>query len=476
MKWDRVNLNRRDLLKIAGVGAVSAALPGCSDNTASVAKKPVGITGIDGRRVLPWSNWSGNQSCQPNQRLVPRNESQLIEAVKNSQQPIRCVGSSHSFSNIVATDNTLMSLARFRGVKNIDKATRQVDIAAGTRLADIGEPLWEAGLGLINMPDIDTQSLAGAIATSTHGTGKTLGSMSSTVQQITMINGQGDKVICSAEQNSDVFNAARNNIGMLGVATEFRLQAKQRYHLKERSWMLPLGEGLAQIEQQRDQHRHFEAYALPHADYILFISLDEVDQETFAKAPAVENNGDAYETFRTLAKVIDYAPFMRSFIMNRGAATVDPEERYGRSHDIFGNLRDIRFNEMEYSIPAEHGVECLSEILATIKKHDVDVIFPLEYRYVKADDVWLSPFYQRDSCSISCHNFHDRDYKKYFALLEPIFKKYQGRPHWGKIHTLEQSQLSALYPRWDDFMKVRQQMDPQNKFVSNNLKELFSIG
>jgi len=164
---------------------------------------------------------------------------------------------------------------------------------------------------------------------------------------------------------------------------------------------------------------------------------------------------------------------MCNTIINSAASSIEPEEYAAKSYEIFSNLRDIRFNEMEYSIPAELGPKCLKEILDVIKEKDIDVIFPLEYRYVKGDDIWLSPFYGRDSCSISCHNFHDLDYKKYFALVEPILLKYDGRPHWGKINTLGHNELMARFPRMKDFLEVRKEIDPEGKFLNSYLKQVF---
>ncbi len=472
MDHTKIRLNRRNLLKLAGAGITTAILGGCSESQSPTAAS-VDKVGKNGKRVLPWKNWSGNQASQPSLRLVPKNEEQIIDAVVNSKQTIRCVGAGHSFSPLVPTDETLMSLARLRGIDSVNLATQQVDIWAGSRLSTLGTPLWQQQLGLLNMPDIDTQALAGAIATSTHGTGISLGSISSSVTNLRIISASGEIIECNPEQTPELFHAATNHLGALGVVTRVRLQTRPAYYLKERIWMMKLDEGLEQIETLRDTHRHFEMYALPHADYILAITQDEINPEEVS-----ENHNevsDAYETFRSIANVIDWLPFMRSRIINSAASSVEPEKRSGRSFEIFSNLRDIRFNEMEYSIPAELGPKCLKEILDTIKSHNIDIIFPIEYRYVKGDDIWLSPFYGRDSCTISCHNFHDRDHKKYFALVEPIFWKYEGRPHWGKIHNLNHKELLAIFPKMSDFLQVRQQIDPAGKFLNAYLKKIFGL-
>lgn len=471
---------RRLALKSIGVGVGISALsliPGCRRSNEQVVQShpsPPGIIGKDGRPVLPWKNWSGSQSAQPSLRKVPKHEEQLRDIIVTSQQNIRCVGAGHSFSPLVPTNDTLISLARLRGIKHIDRETSRVDIGAGTPLSQIGDPLWEAGLGLINMPDIDTQALAGAIATSTHGTGVGLGSMSSDVTALRLMDAQGEIVECSANTNSDIFHAARNHLGTLGVVTQIQMQARPKYKLQEDSWVLPLHDALEQAESLRDSHRHFEMYAFPHADYTLMLTMDEVDIQ--APNKPLSTTQSSSESFRTAADWTERLPFLRSFIMNRGLQAVEKDQRTDRSYRIFGNLRDILFNEMEYSVPAEYGVACLKEILDTIKKHRLDIVFPIEYRYVKQDDIWLSPFYQRDSCAISCHNFHDKDYRAYFAAIEPIFHKYDGRPHWGKINTLSTADFRARYEKFDDFLKVREALDPTGKFTNSYIQNVLEVG
>jgi FAD-linked oxidoreductase len=476
MKIDRINLNRRSILKAATALGVSSTLglTACSKVENKVITQPIkGAIGKNGKEVAPWRNWSGNQSSTPNERLIPKNTQELSSMIKDTKQHIRLVGAGHSFSPLVPTNETQMSLAYFSGITNIDKEKKQFDVAGNTFLASVGEQLWKNDLSLENMPDINTQTFAGAIATSTHGTGIKYGSMSSTVKKINIVNGLGEEISCSEKENTDIFNAARTNIGTLGAVTNLRIQAQKKYHLKETSWMMDLQEGLEQAHTLRDSHRHFEFYALPHADYILGLGFEKVSENELLKEKV--NSGDAYETFKTMSKVIDFVPFMRSFIVNKGASTVGKEVRTGRNYEIFGNVRDMLFNEMEYSIPAEHGVACLREILDTIKQQNIDVIFPIEYRYIKADDIWLSPFYQRDSCAISCHNFHDKDYKKYFAAIEPIFWKYDGRPHWGKIHTLTAKEQSARYPMFNEFLRVRKAMDPKNIFTNEHINSVLGL-
>ncbi len=480
VNFDKFNVDRRRFLKgasAAGVASVAGLSAGCAEqkpfDPSHHATTLQGALDKDGNRVYPWVNWSGNQSSEPTLRAMPQSLDELVHFVKNADQRIRLVGNGHSFAPLVPTNETLMSMAYFNGITNIDKATKQFDVAANTVLAYVGVELWDAGLSIINMPDINTQTFAGAIATSTHGTGINYGSMSTQVVEMTFVNGRGEVITCSKDKDKDIFDAARCNIGSLGAVTSLKVQAEDSYHLRERSWMMDLEEGLEQLETLRDNISHFEAYALPHADYILGIDIERIDESELGAEKV--SNGDAYETFRTISNIVEKVPFLKRFIINTACSTVEEEVKTGRNYQVFGNVRDIRFNEMEYSVPAEYGVKCLREILHAIKSTNSDVIFPIEYRYVKGDDIWLSPFYQRNSCSISCHNFHDKDYKKYFALLEPIFLKYQGRPHWGKLHTLTAQQQAANYAKFNDFLAVRQDMDPKGLFTNAHIEQVLGL-
>ncbi len=475
MSYRDPNINRRQMLKAVGTGlAACTTLASCSkDNAVQTQPLAPKVIGSNGRPVLPWSNWSGNQRSQPTERSVPRSEDQLIKLIKESKQSIRCVGAGHSFSPLVPTVETLISLARLRGLKSADPIAKQATFGAGTLLGQTGEPLWEHGLALANMPDINTQSIAGAIATSTHGTGSTYGSLSSDVRDLRIISSGGEVINCSASENADVFNAARANLGALGVLTEVTLDVRDAFNLHEQQSILPNIEAYILADQYLKEGRRFEMYAFPYGDYSMMITLDETDKPIDDEHDYAESGDSILE----LKKWTERLPWLRSFLVNTALkdAAGPMSTRVNRSYTVFGNLRNVRFNEMEYSVAAEDGMECLAEILHTIKKQKLEVVFPIEYRYVKADDIWLSQFYKRDSCAISCHNFADRDYKKYFAALEPIFLKYDGRPHWGKIHTLTANDFSEKYEHWNDFKRVRSNLDPNGLFLNKHIKELFIL-
>lgn len=466
-----LKLTRRHALQAVGAGLFTSSLVGVTgcENSPEQPTGPVPKNGI-----MPWSNWSGSQVCYPAERTRPRNIQQLAELLRDTEGKIRAVGAGHSFSGLVPTDETMLSMARFRGISHINHETKEVTAGAGTRLASFGDELRKNQLGMINMPDVNTQSLAGAIATSTHGTGQRFGSLSHYVTALTLVTAQGETLNCSTTENKDIFDAARCNIGALGIITDITFQVRDSYYLKEHSEMLPLEEAFERMEEMRVAQKHFEAYGLPHSNHVLLIEFTEISkEESEANQKEASETGDAYESFRTMSNVIETAPFLRGMIMNLAPRTVGIEERYGAWNEIFGNVRDIRFNEMEYTVPADDGLACFREVLETIKEKNIDVIFPIEYRYIKEDNVWLSQFYKRPGAAISIHNFHDKPYEDYFAEMEAIFDRYEGRPHWGKIHNKTEKEFAGLYPKWEDFKKLRTQLDPKRRFINKHLETIF---
>lgn len=424
-------------------------------------------------RVIPWRNWSGAQQCFPSARVAPADESELSELLRASVGPVRAVGAGHSFSPLVPTSGVLVSLDRMQGLVEHDSATDQATLRGGTRLGNTGEMLSAVGQALSNMPDIDQQTLAGAIATSTHGTGITFPSLSGNVTALRLLTASGEAVDCDAMRNPDLFQAARVSLGSLGMITRVRLQNRKPFRLHERNWLQRTDELLEQIEELRDTNRHFELMPITHSDYSLAITLNETTDEPSAEEEV--DDADSIELLRTIHKYFGEYPNARRRVMNGLARLIGDSEKIDESWKVFANVRDTRFNEMEYEVPAEQGPACLREVLNTIRDQNLDTWFPLEYRYIKADESWLSPFYQRDSASISVHQFYAMDYHNLFARIEPIFWKYGGRPHWGKLHSLTARQLSSLYPRWDDFSELRFELDPAGKFINSHLRDLFGV-
>ena len=419
---------------------------------------------------LPWRNWAGNQACRPAARLAPESEDALRAALKRAAGPVRPVGAGHSFSGLVPCDGTLLASDLVEGIASVDAAACRAEVFAGTRLHALGPLLAQHEQALPNQPDIDYQTLGGAVATATHGTGARFGSLSSYVTALTLATPHGELISCDATRQPELFGAARCSLGALGVVTRLRLQNQRPVRLVETTRFEPIEELLDAAPHRRDALRNFELYALPHATLGIAI---ETDEAAGAEAPRGVEDPEAAARLRSLFRAVGWLPGVGGFLYDRllrRAVTEAETVRVGASFQVLAHPRLLRFREMEYTVPAEAGPSCLREILRTIRERDIPVVFPIEYRYVKRDDIWLSMFHARDGCSISVHQYADEDHTAYFAAIEPIFWRYEGRPHWGKLHTLGAERLAALYPRWRDFGELRRTLDPEGRLLNAHLR------
>ena len=429
-----------------------------------------------------WSNWSGWVKSWPKMIAEPENEEELCTLVRNGAAPVRVAGSGHSFTPLVGSDGTIVTLRHMAGIIEHDAVAATARIRAGMTIRDLGPALFERGLGLVNQGDIDRQALAGAVGTGTHGTGGELGSLSAGVVGFRLVTANGDVVTASRDENPDVFDAGRVSFGSLGIMSEITMQCRPAYALEESGGAMPVDEVLRRAPELRDANRHFEFFWFPFADLAIVKILSETDQKPKPRRRRPDGELTRDDKVFTLAcEVTRYAPFLRgpaqkfltSSSTRYSTGTLSAPGRVRWSHEAFPSDRNVRFNEMEYAVPAERGPDCIREVGEHMRKCGVNFLFPLEFRYVAADDAWLSPFYQRDSVTISVHQYHRQPYTKLFEGVEAIFARHEGRPHWGKIHSLKAEQLSKLYPHWDDFQSVRKRLDPEGRFLNPYLKRIF---
>ena len=447
-----LSLDRRGFLKAlaatAGAGAVPALARAADDGSGG-----------------QWQNWSGNQSARPRNLAYPATEEALQQLLAATTGTVRAFGGSHSFSGVVPTDDTLVSLEAMAGLRGRDGDV--LHFGAGTRIAQAGDQAWGEGRSLINEPDINLQSLAGAIATSTHGTGVGLPSLSAQVAGLTLLDMDGQRHRLTAA-DGDLFDAARCSVGALGLVTEVSLRTAPAYRLEEHTWTLPLDEAMDFVEQEKDNFRNIEFFAFPLGGtaVVKTMTLTEREDDNLEQ----DDSNDLLEMVSELAM---RAGWLTSTLQKLVTFFVEDTRRWGPANKIYANRRTVRFNEMEYTVPAEQGVTCLRQVCEAIREQDINVFFPIEFRYVAADDTMLSMFSQRPGATISVHQYYKQDYRPLFEAAEPVLRRFQGRPHWGKLHSLGAAQLRELYPRFDDFLALRQELDPQGRLLNDHLKRLF---
>ena len=419
--------------------------------------------------MATWRNWAGNQKASPLSIDTPRDVGELAALVASAAdlgQKVKAVGSGHSFTSAAATNGRMVRLENLRGILHIDRASSQVTVGAGTRLSDLNTLLHAEGLALANLGDIAYQTVAGAISTSTHGTGKALTGLAGQVVAMKLINGQGQIIECSKSVNSHIFDVARVSVGALGIITEYTLQAVPSFRLRALEQPTRLDDVLDNVHDLASAHDHFEFFWIPHTKWALTKRNNRTEDEL---QPLPRVKGWIEKTFMenyafgALCRVGRARP---SLIPRLATAlpSSGSREYVDQSFKIFASPRIVRFYEMEHAVPVEALVPALKEIRAMVDRKGYLLNFPVEVRFTKGDDVPLSTAYGRDSAYIAVHVYKGMECEPFFRDVEDILRSYDARPHWGKMHYRDAEELSKLYPRWDEFIALRNQLDPQRTF------------
>ena len=425
-----------------------------------------------------WKNWAGNQVANPISIEAPssiEDVSRLVAVAASKGEKVKPVGSGHSFTSAAATDGRMLRLDKLSGISTVNREKCQVTVGAGTRLSDLNNLLHSEGLALANLGDIAYQTVAGAISTSTHGTGTTLTGLAGQVTAMTLVAGDGRIVECSPTVNPDVFDVGRVSVGALGVIAEYTLQVVPAFRLRAMEQPMRLDDVLDNIHELTAEHDHFEFFWIPHTKWAL-TKRNNRTEEDLAPLPRVK--GWVEKTFME-----NYA-FGALCRLGRARPSLIPRlatalpssgsrEYIDQSYKIFASPRIVRFYEMEHALPVEHVAPALRDIRSMIERKGYLLNFPVEVRFTKGDDVALSTAFGRDSAYIAVHVYKGMEYQPFFRDVEDILRGYNARPHWGKLHYREAQELSTLYPRWNDFIALRDKLDPQRTFANAYTDSVF---
>lgn len=461
-------ISRRTALLAGGAGVVAVAGGGVFLATRE-KPEPAAPASVNPQGRMLWRNWSGIESAYPAVRSAPKTEAEVAQTLKTAAAPIRPVGAGHSFTGLVPTSGTLMTLDQVAGIERWEG--EEAVVWTGTRLGALGPALAAKGRAMPNLPDINKQSLGGAIGTGTHGTGTAFKAIHGDITALRLATVGGEVLECDATHNADVFNAARVSMGGLGVITQVRLKTSANARLHRHVWIEPLADTIAKAEDRWAKHRNYEFYAVPFTDLAANITHDET--QAAATAPTASSDDVFLEALKQLRNLLGFSTPLRKAAAKALLGGTKPEEAVGEGWKLLSTERPVRFNEMEFHLPPETQMAALREVVAAIETHRKDVFFPIELRRIAADDAWLSPFNGGPRGSVAVHCYYKDDYRFLFDLIQPIFLKHGGRPHWGKLHSLKAPQLAKLYPDWEAFQAVRRRLDPQGRMLNPYLRELF---
>jgi FAD-linked oxidoreductase len=466
-------LSRRSLFLLMA-GAATAGGGAWAASQVGQQPEPPTPPGQDAQGRLLWRNWSGIQTAYPQQREAPADEGELVELVRAAPGPIRPVGSGHSFMPLVPTQGTLVTLDRMAGLVSHDADSMSATVRAGTRLADLGAELAGVGQEMPNLPDINKQSLGGALATGTHGTGASLPALHGNVTALRIVTGRGEVLDCDATRNADLFQASRVGLGAFGIVTQVTLRNSPLRRVERNVWVQPLEQTLADWPRLRAQHRNVEFYYLPFSDMSAVITHDETDAPPTPRPPAQDN--EALLDLKRLRDWLGWSPGLRRRLARQVLGSLEPERVVDESWRLLSNERPVRFNEMEFHLPLDAQPQALREVITAIERTRNDVFFPIEARAVAPDDAWLSPFQGRMTGSIAVHAYYKDQYDFLYEIVEPILRRYGGRPHWGKLNRLNAADFIALYPHFSDAIALQREVDPYGRFLNDYLRGIMAHG
>ncbi|WP_280230933.1 D-arabinono-1,4-lactone oxidase [Nocardia cyriacigeorgica] len=420
-----------------------------------------------------WMNWAGDQQCTPASVAAPRNRNELADLLgqaADAGRQVRVAGSGHSFTDICLTDGLLLDLSRMNRVLDVDRANGLARVEAGLTLHAASPALHNHGLAFPNLGDIDAQTIAGAIATATHGTGATLQNLSAAVHSVELMRPDGSVVELNEQSDPDGWRAARVNLGALGVVTAMTLRLVPSFVLEGIERPVPVEEVLDDLDTYVEGNDHFEFYMFAHSPLAMTKRNNRVDLAEQPRPQLVDWFADilmSNYTFDALCRLGRRQPRLVPWI-HRGAAYAGSYRRQvDRSYRVFASPRLFRFTEMEYAIPREHSAEAIRAIKELSTRFDTPM--PIEVRWVAPDDAFLSPAGGRDTCYIAVHMYQGMDFEPYFRACEAVFDRFDGRPHWGKRHFQTARTLRGRYPEWDRFAEVRRRFDPKGVFANGYL-------
>ena len=392
-----------------------------------------------------------------------------IRRATERRLPIHAAGSGHSFTEAALTEGAMVRLGVLDRFLDADPASGVVKVEAGITLNALSEALWERGLALENLGDIDRQTLAGAISTATHGTGARFQNLSAQVEAMELVLADGSLLSVSSQSDPDAHLATRVGLGALGVIYSVTLRTVPAFVMRRVDSPLPVGETLASLDELANANEHFEFYVFPYTDTALVIERNRVEGpprprgrvSAYVNEILIENRA-----MDLLARTGRRFPAAIPRLARFASRQFSRSERTDRSYRVFASERRVRFTEMEYALPREHGAEAVRRVLALVRERRLPVGFPIEFRVVASDDAYLSTAYGRETAYVAVHQYQGAPWREYFRAVEEIMSSYGGRPHWGKRHFQTAATLRELYPRWDDFQRVRARLDPQGTFAN----------
>jgi FAD-linked oxidoreductase len=393
-------------------------------------------------------------------------------------------GSGHSFTPTAVSDGVLLRPDGMTAIRAVDPAAGTVTVEAGCPLHVLNAELLSRGLSLANMGDIQVQTVAGATQTGTHGTGRDVGGMAAQIAGLELVLADGSIVTCSAESpaggpagtvGSGLFDAARLGLGALGIVTAVTFSVVPAFLLEAREEPMSWSRVISELDELTADNEHFEFYWFPHSEGCL------TKRNNRTQGPArplarwrylLDDEFLSNSLFGATCQLGRRVPAVIPTVNSIAARALGSRTYVDAAYRVFTSPRRVRFKEQEYAVPRAALSDVLAEVKSLIGRRDWRISFPIEVRVAPADELWLSTAYGRDSAYIAIHVFHSAAHENYFDEVEAIMTAVGGRPHWGKMHTRDADYLAGVYPRFTDFVALRDALDPDRRFGNAYLTQV----
>ena len=434
-------------------------------------------------------NWDETLECRPKHFYRPESEEEIQEIVREASdagETVRTFGAGHSWSPLVLTDDTLINLDKLDRIVSVDVEHQRVTVQAGIRLKELNQVLPKHNLGMKNLGSIGEQSIAGAISTATHGTGLRLGGLHTQIVGMNLVAGNGQLLGISEDGDRELTAAARVGLGALGIITQVTIQCVPYYNLERKAQPLPFDEALNRLGDLVNDNERVRLYWFPYTDVIQVATMNRTEdpptprnrfKEWFTDVVIkrklmeilVETGYDLYQ-LPGLDVHIDVVDDVNRFSAKVGWVK---EEVVAPYNYILNIPMPPEHSECEYAVPVERAEEAVRLTRRIIEENDYHVNFPVEVRFVAADEAMLSPAHGRDVCYVGAYTFGEEFARPFFDRFEREMKQLGGRPHWGKRLTLSREEAWKLYPMYGRFNEIRKELDPTGVFANAFIRDLF---
>ncbi|GAA3211962.1 D-arabinono-1,4-lactone oxidase [Microbacterium terregens] len=427
-----------------------------------------------------WQNWSRTESVRPQRIELPASTAAVQRAVNAAAargMPVKAIGAGHSFTGIAVAVGVLLDLTDLTGLVSVDRDRGRVTLRAGTRLHQVPKLLAPYGLAMQNLGDIDRQSIAGAISTGTHGTGARFGGLATQVTGATLVTADGQLLTVDENENSELLGAVALGLGALGILVEVTLQCVPAFLLHAVERPDPLDAVLDSLDALVAASDHFEFYWFPHTDRAMTKTHTRLPESAVRdRLPPLRKwvddvalGGVAHQVACSIARTV---PATAPAINRLSSKVWSDREFTDASSRVFATERLVRFREMEFALAAENVRPAFDAVRTLIEDRAWRIAFPVEVRFAAADDLWMSTAHGRASGYIAVHRYWRDDHTEYFDAVEQIMVGFDGRPHWGKLHSMDAASLRGRYPRFDEFAALRDRLDPNRMFRNPYLERV----